>query len=112
MIQFATHDLSYLLETYGYVVVLLFVAIESTGIPLPGESILVAAAIYAGTTHHLAIVWVIVAAANGAILGDPLWPRRLSPGRQRPPADRYSREDQYCAGYGHHRDLPALGVTQ
>jgi len=64
--------LIHLLETYGYVVVLLFVAIESTGIPLPGESILVAAAIYAGTTHHLAIVWVIVAAAIGAILGDNL----------------------------------------
>ena len=50
----------------------LFVAIESTGIPFPGETMLLIAAIYAGATHHLAIPLVIAAAALGAILGDNL----------------------------------------
>ncbi len=47
-------------------------AIESTGIPFPGETMLIAAAIYAGSTHHLALWLVITAAAAGAILGDNL----------------------------------------
>ena len=63
-------NLTNLLSTYGYWAVLLFVAIESTGIPFPGETMLLVAAIYAGTTHHLAIPLVIAAAATGAILGD------------------------------------------
>lgn len=63
-------NLTHLLSTYGYGAVLLFVAIESTGIPFPGETMLLVAAIYAGTTHHLAIPFVIAAAATGAILGD------------------------------------------
>ena len=70
MLHFATSDLSHLLSTYGYWAVLVFVAIESTGIPFPGETMLLAAAIYAGTTHHLALPFVIAAAAAGAILGD------------------------------------------
>ncbi len=60
------------LSTYGYWAVLLFITIESTGIPFPGETMLLIAAIAAGTTHQLAIPWVIVAAASGAILGDNL----------------------------------------
>ena len=72
MLHFATHDLTHLLNTYGYWAVLLFVAIESTGIPFPGETMLLLAAIYAGSTHHLSIPFVILAAAAGAILGDNL----------------------------------------
>ncbi|GAC1614707.1 MAG: DedA family protein [Ktedonobacteraceae bacterium] len=70
MFHFATFDLTHLLTTYGYWAVLLFVAVESTGIPFPGETMLLVAAIYAGTTHHLSILLVIIAAAIGAILGD------------------------------------------
>src|SRR6266516_2606219 len=66
--MFAQHFLA----TYGYWAVLVFIAIESTGIPFPGESMLILAAIYAGTTHNLSIPWVIIAAAAGAILGDNL----------------------------------------
>jgi membrane protein DedA with SNARE-associated domain len=40
------------------------------GIPLPGETILVSAAVYAGATHQLGIVGVILAASIGAIAGD------------------------------------------
>ena len=72
MFQLGTSILAHLLATYGYLAVLLFVAIESTGIPFPGETMLLVAAIDAGTTHQLSIVLVIVAAASGAILGDNL----------------------------------------
>ena len=70
MFHLATSDLLHLLATYGYWAVLVFVAIESIGIPFPGETMLLIAAIYAGTTHRLSIPLVIVAAASGAILGD------------------------------------------
>lgn len=60
------------MDTYGYWVVLLAVAIESSGIPFPGETTLVAASVYASTQHSLNIALVIVAAAAGAILGDNL----------------------------------------
>jgi membrane protein DedA with SNARE-associated domain len=72
MFHLATSTLTHLLASYGYLAVLLFVAIESTGIPFPGETMLLVAAIAAGTTHRLSIAWVIVAAASGAILGDNL----------------------------------------
>src|SRR6266853_6226342 len=72
MFHLGTSTLTHLLASYGYLAVLLFVAIESTGIPFPGETMLLVAAIYAGTTHLLFIPLVIVAAASGAILGDNL----------------------------------------
>jgi len=72
MFHLATSELTYFLTTYGYWAVLLFVAIESTGVPFPGETMLLVAAIYAGTTNRLSITLVIVAAASGAILGDNL----------------------------------------
>ena len=72
MISVTTHNLLHLLATYGYWAVFVFIAIESMGIPFPGETMLLVAAIYAGTTHRLSILLVIVAAASGAILGDNL----------------------------------------
>src|SRR2546428_11464759 len=70
MFHFAASDLTHLLTTYGYWAVFVFFAIESIGIPFPGETMLLVAAIYAGRTHHLSIPLVIVAAAAGAIIGD------------------------------------------
>src|SRR5579875_3332310 len=61
---------SQLIAHYGYFAVFGFVALESAGIPLPGESILVSAAIFAGTKHGLNIAGIITAAAAGAIFGD------------------------------------------
>lgn len=72
MFTFAHHDLTTLLATYGYLAVLASVAIESMGVPFPGETMLLTAAIYAGTTHRLQIGLVILAASVGAILGDNL----------------------------------------
>src|SRR5213592_3083604 len=70
MFYVATTTLQHYLATYGYLAVFIFVAIESAGIPFPGETMLLIAAIYAGRTHHLSLPLVIVAAASGAILGD------------------------------------------
>ncbi len=67
---FGNHELNHLLSTYGYAAVFLIVGAESLGIPLPGETTLTLAAIYAGSTHRLNIVGVIAAAAAGAIIGD------------------------------------------
>jgi len=62
--------LTNLVTQYGYLAVLVIVGLESTGVPLPGETTLVAAALYAGATHNLNIVGVVIAAAVGAIIGD------------------------------------------
>src|SRR5947209_15646701 len=70
MLNFLARHLDSLLATYGYLAVFVFVGIESIGIPVPGETMLVTAAIYAGTTGRLSIFWVIVASAAGAIVGD------------------------------------------
>jgi membrane protein DedA with SNARE-associated domain len=48
----------------------LVICLEAMGLPLPGESLLIATAIYAATTHNLAIEWIVIAAAIGAIMGD------------------------------------------
>jgi membrane protein DedA with SNARE-associated domain len=61
-----------LVTTHGYWVVAAVITLESMGVPLPGETMLVTAAIFAGTTHQLNIVLVIAAAAAGAIVGDNL----------------------------------------
>src|SRR5258706_7858552 len=72
LLQSNTAGLVSLLTTYGYWAVFAGIAIESTGIPFPGETMLLMATIYAGTTHQLAPVLIIAAAAGGAILGDNL----------------------------------------
>jgi membrane protein DedA with SNARE-associated domain len=59
-----------LVGQYGYGAIFVIVMLESAGIPMPGETILVSAAVYAGTRHALDIRWIIAAAAGGAILGD------------------------------------------
>ncbi len=70
MLDTSTEALARLLQTHGSWAIALLVALESAGIPVPGETTLVLAAIYAGETHRLNIAAVIVAAAAGAILGD------------------------------------------
>src|SRR5262249_50756244 len=59
------------IHMYGYGVILAAVALESMGVPFPGETALLAGAIFAGT-GDLNIVLVILAASAGAILGDNL----------------------------------------
>lgn len=62
-------DVTSLISDYGYPAVALVVGLESVGLPLPGEAILVVSAVYAGTHPDLHISGVIGAAALGAILG-------------------------------------------
>ena len=62
-------SVAHLIESYGYWIVFAFVAVESLGIPLPGETALVTAAALAAL-GHLTLLWVIVTAAAGAVAGD------------------------------------------
>jgi membrane protein DedA with SNARE-associated domain len=61
---------AHLVQSYGYYAVFALIALESLGIPLPGESALIAAALYAGTTHHLNITALAAVAASAAVIGD------------------------------------------
>jgi membrane protein DedA with SNARE-associated domain len=63
-------DLHVLFVTYGVWAVFLVVMLESAGLPCPGETTLILAAAYAGTTHNVSIELVVAMAAAGAILGD------------------------------------------
>jgi membrane protein DedA with SNARE-associated domain len=65
-----TPDLPALISTYGVWLIAVIIALECICIPLPGETTLVAAAIYAGTTHELSIFSVILAAIIGGIVGN------------------------------------------
>ena len=59
-----------LLHRYGYGAIGLVIGLESMGLPLPGETLLVAAAIYAVATEHMDISLIVASAALGAIVGD------------------------------------------
>jgi membrane protein DedA with SNARE-associated domain len=50
--------MTHLVHQYGYWAVIVVLALESFGVPIPGETILIAAGTYAGETHNLS-VWVI-----------------------------------------------------
>jgi membrane protein DedA with SNARE-associated domain len=93
-----------LLEAYGLPVLFLIITLESAGVPLPGETILIAASILAAR-GHLEIVPVLLLSALAAILGDNIgyWVGRLGgrplftrsrmlsryAGRVLPPAERF-----------------------
>jgi membrane protein DedA with SNARE-associated domain len=62
--------IQHIIVTWGYTAVFVVVMLESAGIPLPGETILVSAAAFAGNRHALNPAYIIAAAAGGAILGD------------------------------------------
>jgi membrane protein DedA with SNARE-associated domain len=57
------------LDHYGYLAVGGFIALEDFGVPVPGETILIAAAVYAGA-GRLNIIAVAVIAFLGAVIGD------------------------------------------
>ena len=63
-------NISDLIASYGYWAVFVLVGVESLGIPLPGETALITAGIYAGHTHRLSPWLIFVVAAAGAIIGD------------------------------------------
>jgi membrane protein DedA with SNARE-associated domain len=62
-------DMQPLLEHYGYLAVGGFVLLEDFGVPVPGETMLIAAAVFAGS-GHMNIALVVLVAVAGAIIGD------------------------------------------
>jgi len=59
-----------LMTTYGLWALFGIVMLESMGLPLPGETALVSAALYGGATGHFALWEVIAVAFAGAVVGD------------------------------------------
>jgi len=66
---FSPEHITKLISADGYWWVAIIIALESAGIPLPGEITLLVAGAYAGTTHRLDIGFVIVSATVGTIAG-------------------------------------------
>lgn len=69
-----------LLLQYGLVLLFAAVAVESAGVPIPGETALITAAFFARPERHQwSLLSVIVVAAAGAIVGDNIgyWLGRL-----------------------------------
>jgi len=60
-----------LLQRYGYAAVFLAILVEGVGIPAPGQTLLIAAALTAAH-GNLSIVWVLIFACTAAILGNSL----------------------------------------
>lgn len=58
------------IDSYGYEAVFVLVGLESLGVPIPGETALITAALYAATTHRLDIAIIVAVAAAAAIIGD------------------------------------------
>ena len=59
-----------LITSYGLWILFALVMLESMGVPMPGETALVTAAFYAGSTNQIGILSVVIVAATGAIVGD------------------------------------------
>jgi membrane protein DedA with SNARE-associated domain len=58
-----------LVKAYGLWVLFIGITLECLGIPLPGETALVSAALFAGSTHRLTIGSVLLVAATAATVG-------------------------------------------
>lgn len=63
------YDIHPLIAKHGYTAVFAIVMLEGAGSPLPGETALVLAAVYAGATGALSLPSVIGCAIAGAIIG-------------------------------------------
>ena len=61
---------SHLIASYGYWALFALIALESLGVPLPGETALILAGTYAGTTHHLNPWLIFTVASAAAVIGD------------------------------------------
>jgi membrane protein DedA with SNARE-associated domain len=71
-----THSILDLLRNavahYGYWAVAVALLLENTGVPVPGETVLLLASFLAYSEHDLQLFWVIVVATLAATLGDNL----------------------------------------
>ena len=64
--------LQYFFQHYGYWTVFFGIFLESTGVPLPGETILIVASVMARQEHQLDLLHVGVIASIAAVSGDNL----------------------------------------
>ena len=83
------HTLEPTLNHYGYLAVVGLVLIEDFGVPVPGETVLILAAVYAGA-GRLNIVLVALLGFLGALLGDNIG-FAIGHFGGRPLAERYGR---------------------
>jgi membrane protein DedA with SNARE-associated domain len=65
----SSHEIDHLLHQYGLGLVFVAVGLQALGAPLPGTTALIAAALYASTSHGLPIAGVIAAGTLGAVAG-------------------------------------------
>lgn len=65
-------SLNAIVAHFGLVAVFCIVALEASGVPLPGETVLVLAAGFAGRTGHFSVFDVMFVAAGAAVIGDNL----------------------------------------
>jgi membrane protein DedA with SNARE-associated domain len=63
------HSLEPTLNNYGYLAVAGLVLVEDFGVPVPGETVLILGAVYAGS-GRLSIVLVVLLGFLGAVVGD------------------------------------------
>jgi membrane protein DedA with SNARE-associated domain len=65
----SSHEIHRLLHEYGLAIVFAAVGLQALGAPIPGTTVLIAAAIYAAAAHGLPIAGVIAAGILGALAG-------------------------------------------
>ena len=93
------------LNRYGYPAVFLTILVEGVGIPAPGQTLLIAAALTAAH-GNLSIVWVLIWAGTAAVLGNSLgyllgrWGGRPLLARFRVRGDRLARLEERFRRYG------------
>ncbi len=63
------HTILHLLHHYSYALIFGVIALECAGVVLPGETVLITAALYA-SHGHLNILLVVASAASGAVAGN------------------------------------------
>ena len=93
------------IDRYGYPAVFLTILVEGVGIPAPGQTMLIAAALTA-VHGNLSIVWVMILAFTGAGLGNSLgyllgrWSGRALLARFKVRGDRLARLEGHFRRYG------------
>ncbi|MBU6499764.1 MAG: DedA family protein [Rhodospirillales bacterium] len=70
MLHLLHPHVSQLIHLYGVWIVGGIIMAESFGVPLPGETALVSAAVYAGATHAMSLPLLLLVACAGAVIGD------------------------------------------
>ena len=92
-------------DRYGYLAVFLAILVEGVGIPAPGQTFLIAAALSAAH-GNLSLVWVLILACLAAGLGNSLgyllgrWGGRRLLARFKVRGDRLARLEEKFRRYG------------